>query len=229
MNNQSFATLLKFDADGGAPSGGAGGQTPEDPKGGQPDTVAKADYDKVVSANNWAQSQVKSLKSTVEELQAQVSEFQAQAKTEEPKIDVDALLAKNKDLEEALNTERSRATKAKIRDTVRKEIEPHLAPNTWDYYWNAQKDNFVLAEVEGKETVQYAPAPYLTYDQILEQLPPAMKASTKAAGAGVVNTAPASSDSISVSQYQRMDRADRVKFLRENPGVLQAALKKGFS
>lgn len=220
--------LFKFEADAGAPSGGsASDQNPAGLKGGDTDFVSKSEYDKVLSANNWAQGEVRTMRNQIRELTDKLSNLETDPDNSKTrKVDVEALLAKNAELEKALNTERTQTKQRTIEEKVRRELGDKLAPNTWDYYWSAQKDNFVIAEVEGKEVVQYAPAPYLTFEQILEQLPPAMKASTKASGAGTVaNTqAAASGNTVTPTQLQAMSEGDRRKYLVEHPELWQPAL-----
>ena len=219
----SFADRCFYDADDGAPSGGTpGGQNPADPKGGHPETVSKADYDKIVAANNWAQSEVKKLNNSIRELQSKVDSFSSDdgdGGKGKKKVDIDALLAKNAELETQLNTERKRSKDERKARVVREKVGAHLAPDTWDYYWGTQQQNFELVERDGQEKVEYAPAPYMSWEQIVESIPPSMRASKAKAGAGnpSADKGANAGGSVSAAQLQAMDEKQRRAYLAEHP------------
>jgi hypothetical protein len=225
----------------GTPSGEEAGKKSSE-AGKQQETISQEDFDRVTRANNWAQSKVKELKSTVDNLQAEISDLKADGKGGKKKEDSTQLAAAQEEIAKLKKSEsdlKSRLHDVTVKETVRKELTGKIRDDAFDAFWAAEGQKFGEVEREGKTVVGITEKPWVTWDEYSQELSQRhsyFMASTRKKGGGVpdkgegAQSGKGDEGKPTLDELNAMSHSDRVKAMTKWPELRkELAADRGFN
>ena len=140
------------------------------------DFVPFGEYDKVLRAQNWAQSALKEERAKREELEAQVAELTKAQQKSSKNGQPDEALKNAEDRIKELTAERERllgeVRTATVKSRVMSEAQKHIVDGALNQFWQLEGEKFdtVKDDTTGESKVVVKSKPWVTFDEYFSEL-----------------------------------------------------------